>query len=99
MLGDVVSRPPVLALLAAFALLGACGSAPAGDATVARSSGVKLTKMGTFSSPDYVAQPPGERRRLFVLEQGGKIRVVRDGHLLRAPFLDLSSKIVSGGAQ
>ncbi len=99
MLGDVVSRPPVLALLAVFALLAACGSAPAGDATAARSSAVKLTKIGSFSSPDYVAQPPGDTRRLFVLEQGGKIRVVRDGHVLRAPFLDLTSKVVSGGEQ
>ncbi|MFL5816084.1 MAG: PQQ-dependent sugar dehydrogenase [Conexibacter sp.] len=60
---------------------------------------MKLTKIGRFSSPDYVTQPPGERRRLFVVEQGGKIRVVRDGRVLRAPFLDLSSLVVSGGEQ
>jgi len=61
--------------------------------------GVKLTRIGTFSSPLYVAQPPADRRRLFVVEQGGKIVVVRDGHVLRAPFLDVSSKVVSGGEQ
>jgi glucose/arabinose dehydrogenase len=99
MLGNVASRPPALAVLAAFALLAACGSAPAGDATVARSTGVKLTKVGAFSSPDYVAQPPGDRRRLFVVEQGGRIRVVRDGHVLSRPFLELSSQVVSGGEQ
>jgi glucose/arabinose dehydrogenase len=60
---------------------------------------VKLTKVGTFSAPVYVVQPRGERRRLFVVEQGGRIRVVRDGRVLERPFLDISSKVVSGGEQ
>jgi glucose/arabinose dehydrogenase len=60
---------------------------------------VKLTRIGSFSSPVYVAQPPGERRRVFVVEQGGKIRIVRDGRVLGAPFLDISSQLVSGGEQ
>lgn len=47
----------------------------------------------------YVAQPRGERRRLFVVEQGGRIRVVRDGRVLSRPFLDISSQVVSGGEQ
>jgi glucose/arabinose dehydrogenase len=60
---------------------------------------VKLTKIGSFSSPTYVAQAPGDARRLFVVEQGGRIRVVRDGRVLQAPFLDLTAKVVSGGEQ
>jgi glucose/arabinose dehydrogenase len=106
MLGAVLSRPPavLLALLVMFAALGACGSAPAGsqDVTTAAhdaASGAKLTRIGRFDAPVYVAQPPGERRRLFVVEQGGTIVVVRDGHALRTPFLDLSSQVVSGGEQ
>jgi len=103
MLGDVASRPPaVLAvLLVVFAALGACGSAPAGSgsAAAARATGVKLTRIGTFSSPVYVAQALGDARRLFVVEQGGKVRVVRDGHVLPAPFLDLTRLVVSGGEQ
>ena len=91
-------------LLTTFALLGACGSAPAGSGDVtqgARSAagGVKLTRIGTFDAPVYVTQPPGERRRLFVVEQGGRIVVVRDGRVLRTPFLDISSRVVSGGEQ
>jgi glucose/arabinose dehydrogenase len=35
--------------------------------------------------------------RLFVVEQGGRIRVVRDAALLPDPFLDVSSEISSGG--
>lgn len=87
-------------MIVAFAALGACGSAPAGSEPArTAAAGVKLAKIGTFSSPDYVTQPRGERRRLFVVEQGGKIRVVRDGRVLRTPFIDISSRIVSGGEQ
>ncbi len=60
---------------------------------------MKLTRIGTFASPVYVAQAPGDARRLFVVQQGGAIRVLRDGHLLRAPFLDLTRLVVSGGEQ
>jgi glucose/arabinose dehydrogenase len=31
--------------------------------------------------------------RLFLLEQAGKVRVVRDGQLLEAPFLDIVAKV------
>ncbi len=96
--------PLVLVLFAAFA---ACGSGPAGsqDVTTAparahdAAAGAKLTRIGRFDMPIYVTQPPGERRRLFVVEQGGRIVVVRDGRALRTPFLDISSRIVSGGEQ
>ena len=35
--------------------------------------------------------------RLFVVEQSGRIRIVKGGQLLATPFLDLSSRISSGG--
>jgi glucose/arabinose dehydrogenase len=95
-----VRRPALL--LAVVALLAACGSAPAGDTTIARDAaagGAKLTRIGRFDSPVYVTQPPDERRRLFVVEQGGRIVVVRDGHALPTPFLDLSAQVVAGGEQ
>jgi glucose/arabinose dehydrogenase len=109
MLGDVLLRPPAALafLLVVFAALGACGSSPAGsqDVTTASPSareaatGTKLTRIGRFDMPVYVAQPPGERRRLFVVEQGGRIVVLRGGRVLRTPFLDISSQVVSGGEQ
>jgi glucose/arabinose dehydrogenase len=43
--------------------------------------------------PDYVAQPPGEDRDLYVVEQTGRIRVIDDGRVLDKPFLDLSGEI------
>jgi glucose/arabinose dehydrogenase len=35
--------------------------------------------------------------RIFVVQQGGQIRIVRDGALVAAPFLDISDRITSGG--
>jgi glucose/arabinose dehydrogenase len=37
--------------------------------------------------------------RLFVLEKVGRIRVVRDGALLPAPFLDISDRVGSSGSE
>jgi glucose/arabinose dehydrogenase len=94
-----VRRPALL--LAVVALLAACGSAPAGDTIGAHdaATGAKLTRIGRFDAPVYVTQPPGERRRLFVVEQGGRIVVLRAGRVLPTPFLDISSQVVSGGEQ
>ncbi len=104
-----MSRAGRLAVLvAAFSLAApaACGSAPTrpgGAATAPRAGsaarGMKLTRIGTFSSPLYVAQAPGDPRRLFVVQQGGAIRVLRDGRLLHAPFLDIARLVKSGGEQ
>src|SRR4051812_27584946 len=73
---------------------------PAGNpATGDGSGGVKLTELGTFDSPVYLAQPQGERE-LYVVEQTGKIRVIgADGKVRPQPFLDVTGDIVSGGEQ
>ena len=42
-----------------------------------------------LSNPVYVTSPPGDAR-LFVLEQQGRIRIVKNGQLLDTPFLDIS---------
>ena len=61
--------------------------------------GVRLVRIGGFDSPVYVAQPPGDNRRLFVVEQTGRIMVVRGGRTLTRPFLDIRSSVLSGGEQ
>ena len=58
--------------------------------------GLRLQRIGNFSSPVYVTAPPGDRRRVFVVEQGGRVRIVRDGETVERPFLDISSLIASG---
>jgi glucose/arabinose dehydrogenase len=52
---------------------------------------------GGFRSPLDLQAAPGDRERLYVVEQGGRIQVVRSGQLAGTPFLDIASRISSGG--
>jgi glucose/arabinose dehydrogenase len=67
--------------------------------TVQARRGVRLVKIGDFQNPLYVTSPPGDRRRVMVVQQGGKIMVVRGGRKLAQPFLDISSRVLAGGEQ
>ena len=55
------------------------------------------TVAGGFQSPVDVADAGDGSGRLFVVEQGGRIRVVEQGKLVDRPFLDISDRISSGG--
>jgi glucose/arabinose dehydrogenase len=48
-------------------------------------------------SPLFVTAPPDGSGRLFVVEQGGTVRIARGGQLLPQPFLDISGQVVAGG--
>jgi len=52
-----------------------------------------------LSSPLYLTAPPGDLSRLFIVEQTGAIRIVKDGTLLGVPFLDISAQVLAGGEQ
>lgn len=52
-----------------------------------------------FTNPLAIVQDPTDRSVQFVLEQAGRIRVVRDGLIAAADFLDLRGAVVSGGEQ
>ena len=87
-------KPLAAVLLAALA--GCKGSSP-DTPPPPPSTGVRLVEVSRgFSSPLYVTSPPADAR-LFVVEQGGRIRIVENGQLLPTPFLDVSSLISSGG--
>jgi glucose/arabinose dehydrogenase len=55
--------------------------------------------VGSFDAPVHVTAPPGDRRRIFVVELGGTIRVVRAGKRRSEPFLDIRPLVRSGGEQ
>jgi len=77
-------------------------AAPEATATpraAAAARGVRLRKLGDFTAPVYVTSPPGDRRRQFVVEQGGRVMLVRDGRKLDTPFLDIRGQVTSGGEQ
>ncbi|HET6548074.1 MAG TPA: PQQ-dependent sugar dehydrogenase [Solirubrobacter sp.] len=78
-------------------MLAACGGSSSASPDRSGGGSVRLQKVGSFDSPLYVTAPPGDRRRVFVVEQGGKIRVIRGGRTLRKPFLDVSDKVSAGG--
>jgi glucose/arabinose dehydrogenase len=71
--------------------------APATTAAARRPA--RLARVGSFADPVYVTSPRGDRRRQFVVEQGGRIVVVRDGRKLGTPFLDIRSQVTAGGEQ
>ena len=54
-------------------------------------------KAGDFTTPMYVASPPGDTHRVFVVERAGVVQVVRDGTTLPAPMLDISSDVNAQG--
>jgi glucose/arabinose dehydrogenase len=101
-------------LLAAGALLGACGSGDDGraaspaatanttsetPAATAQSRKVGLKRIGRFNSPVYVTAPPGDRRRLFVVERAGRVRVLVGGRLRAQPFLDIRGQVTTSGSE
>ena len=62
-------------------------------------AGIKSTLVaGGFNRPVLAITPPDDVTRLFVVEQGGVIRLVRQGQLLPTPFLDINPIVGGGGA-
>ena len=52
-----------------------------------------------FDEPLQVTAPRSERNRLYVVEQRGTVRVVDRGKLRNGFFLDVRTRVVSGGEQ
>lgn len=66
-------------------------SAPSGDVSLA------LEEVASgLDRPLFLTSPAGDDR-LFVVEQPGSIRIVRDGTLQEEPYLDIRDRIASGG--
>ena len=77
----------MLASVALAAVLPAVGEA-----------GPRLRQVGSFDSPVYVTAASGDKHRLYVVERAGRVRLVRDGTLASAPFLDISADVDLSGA-
>ncbi len=50
-----------------------------------------------LSLPVSVTHAGDGSNRLFILEQGGRVRIFQNGSLLGTPFLDIQSRVTSGG--
>ena len=85
----------------ALATLGVIGVAAAASIRARGHSqgrdGIVLDPVATgLEAPVYLTVPPGDAR-LFVVEQPGRIRVIRNGRLVSRPYLDISAKVGYGG--
>jgi hypothetical protein len=70
---------------------------PVGDG----SGGFSLTPIGSFNEPTDIVRAPGKKNRklLFVVEQDGRIQVLRNGVPQPGPFLDISDRVMNAGEQ
>jgi glucose/arabinose dehydrogenase len=101
------------ALLVALPLLASCGkgdttspdpgpgptdgSCPAGSVVSGLPALTTVRVAGGLQQPLDLQSVPGDRARLYVVEQAGRIRVIRDGVLQPEPFLDIVSRVGAGG--
>lgn len=71
----------------------AASASPAPTATAALPA-LRLALVASgLDQPLFVTAAAGDPSRLYVVEQTGRIRVVRDGVLLEQPFVDLSERV------
>lgn len=94
-------RSPWSTLCLCFAsFLAACGGGETTQDTAPASTMLKLqTVASNLNSPVFLGSPPGDVNRLFVLEQGGTIKVLdRAAGSVLSTFLTLTG-ISSGGEQ
>ncbi|MCW2958482.1 MAG: glucose/sorbosone dehydrogenase-like protein [Solirubrobacterales bacterium] len=96
--GSATTKAPTATSAATTpATTGSSTGSPA-DARAAAAT-LRLAPVGTFRSPVYVTGAPADTRRLFVVEQEGRIRIVRAGRTLSRPFLDIRKRVTAGGEQ
>ncbi len=77
---------------------GAQGTAAlGGEAEAGNGGGLRLVRVAAgLDSPVYVTAAPGDAKRLYVVEQPGRIRTIAGGRI-RGTFLDIRSLVSSGG--
>lgn len=97
----VVPLAVATSLAAILALAIGASARPAGhsEPKAEAAASIGLRTVGRFEAPVFVTSPPADARHLYIVQQGGKIVVVRNGQRRQRPFLDISSKVVSGGEQ
>jgi glucose/arabinose dehydrogenase len=81
--------------LALTAALLALGTASILALVAGRAQALRLSQIGSFQEPTYIADAPGKknRRLLFVTQKTGRVIALRNGLQLRAPFLDISDLV------
>ncbi len=79
---------------------GATGSATVVVTVVGTAPAIGLdTIVRGLDSPVYLTAAPGDTARLFVVEQSGNIRIIRNRAVVATPFLDLTDSVSTGSEQ
>lgn len=103
-IGLLPGRNTFFSVLALVPLFAACGGG-GDDAGPANPTGISLRLERidaalSLSFPIFLTAPPGDTARLFVVEKGGKIKVVNKAtSSLTGTFLDISSLVSTGSEQ
>jgi glucose/arabinose dehydrogenase len=71
-----------------------CGSSGNSGPSVPTAISTQVVVSG-LNSPLDLEQAGDNSGRLFVVEQGGTIKIIQNGSVLPAPFLDISSKVIN----
>jgi glucose/arabinose dehydrogenase len=58
-----------------------------------------VPRYDSLAAPLGIEHAGDNTGRLYIVEQAGRIRLIDNGSLLSAPFLDISTRVVSGGEQ
>lgn len=75
-----------------------CGGGTASNPSPSSPPMLALSSFVTgLNAPVGLEAPNDGTGRLFVIEQGGTIRIIQNGSLLSTSFLDITSKVESGG--
>jgi len=96
-------RPVCFGAALVLALLSfSCGSSETGITTPApppeEPLRLEFEQVATgLANPVDLQEPPDGSGRLFVVEQPGTIRIIQSGALVSTPFLDITSRVASGG--
>ena len=91
---------PLMTATAFLGLFLTCGGDSTGNSPPPGAVEVHLEEVVTgLSFPVLVTAQPGDTSRLFVVEKGGTVRILKHGVLLPSPFIDLSGRVTTGSEQ
>ncbi|HSL92754.1 MAG TPA: PQQ-dependent sugar dehydrogenase [Candidatus Limnocylindrales bacterium] len=88
-----------VAIISLFAACGGGGGGGGGQAPIAPPRIALVERFTGLSVPVGVTHDGDGSGNLYIVEQSGRIKLVKNGTLQAAPFLDISTRVLSGGEQ